>query len=380
MEDVTVQGLAEPRFASVAREFRAGFAHRGEVGAALAVYVHGRPVLDLWGGLADPGTGRRWERDTVQVVWSATKGLVATCLAMLVDRGRLDYADPVCRHWPEFAQAGKRDVTVGELLSHQAGLPYLDEPVPFAVVAVPDALSDRLARQRPFWKPGTAVGYHAVTWGFYAGELVRRVAGRSVGAFLAEEVAGPLGVSAYIGTPPDAAASVARLVPAPDAGAGWLPGSDLARALLAVPELALPGADHDPAVLALEIPSGLGVTNARALARVYAVLAAGGTHGGVRLMSPAAVKAATATAAEGPDRILGELVGYAQGFMKPSTAFFRISADPEAFGHPGSGGSLAFADPAAGLAFAYVTNAQSAAHTDGRALSLVAAVHRALGA
>ncbi|MDI2127312.1 serine hydrolase domain-containing protein [Yinghuangia seranimata] len=446
MEDATVQGHAAPEFAAVEREFRTHFAERGEVGAALAVQVRGLPVVDLWGGLADPETGRPWEHDTVQVVWSATKGLVATCLAMLADRGRLDYASPVCRYWPEFAAAGKQRVTVGELLSHQAGLPFLDEPIPLSTVAVPDALSDLLAAQRPHWEPGTAHGYHAVTWGFYAAELLRRIDGRTVGAFLNDEVAGPLGVRAYIGTPREVAATVATLVPAPPAvpamgeagtttagtgarpggspdpaGSGgtqggtggrggvadrgaatpsgtpasdtsdtsdtsasgapaWDPDSDMMRAMLTLPELALPGADHDPDVLALEIPSGCGVTNARALARVYAALAAGGTLDGVRLMAPDSVKAATTTAVEGQDRILGELTAFAQGFMKPSTSFFQVSGNPEAFGHPGSGGTLAFADPACGLSFAYVTNGQTLSHTDWRALSLVDAVYRVLAA
>ncbi|MEU8132844.1 serine hydrolase domain-containing protein [Streptodolium elevatio] len=382
MEDATVQGFAAPEFDAVAREFRANFAVRGEVGAALAVQVRGRPVVDMWGGLAAPAAGRRWEHDTVQVVWSATKGLVATCLAMLADRGRLDYASPVCRYWPEFAAAGKQRVTVGQLLSHQAGLAYLDAPITLADVAVPDALSDLLAAQRPHWEPGTAHGYHAVTWGFYAGELLRRIDGRTVGAFLSDEVAGPLGVPAYIGTPPEVAVGVATIVPsaAAEPSAAWDPDSDLVRAMFALPELAAPGADHDPGVLALEIPSGCGVTNARALSRVYAALAEGGTLDGVRLLSPDTVKTATAAAVEGPDRILGELTSFAQGFMKPATSFFQVSRDPQAFGHPGAGGTLAFADPAAGLSFAYVTNSQSASHTDWRAMSLVAAAYRALEA
>ncbi|MCF2532577.1 serine hydrolase, partial [Yinghuangia soli] len=167
--------------------------------------------------------------------------------------------------------------------------------------------------------------------------------------------------------------------PSPPAAA-WDPDSELVRAMLAIPELAAPGAAHDPGVLALEIPSGCGVTNARALARVYAALAAGGTLDGIRLMSPDTVKAAGTTAAEGQDRILGEPTAFAQGFMKPATSFFRVSGNPEAFGHPGSGGTLAFADPAAEIAFAYTTNSQSAAHTDWRALSLVDAVYRALDA
>lgn len=400
MEDLTVQGFTAPEFDAVAREFRANFAERGEVGAALAVLVRGRPAVDLWGGLADPAAGRPWEHDTLQVVWSATKGLVATCLAMLADRGRLDYASPVCRYWPEFAAAGKQRVTVGQLLSHQAGLPYLDAPIALADVAVPDALSDLLAAQRPHWEPGTAHGYHAVTWGFYAGELLRRIDGRSVGAFLSDEVAGPLGVPAYIGTPREVAAGVATIVPlaapeevgartgaAGETGAGsappataWDPDSDLVRAMFALPELAAPGAAHDPDVLALEIPSGCGVTNARALARVYAALAEGGTLDGVRLLSPDTVKTATTAAVEGQDRILGELTSFALGFMKPATSFFRFSRDPQAFGHPGAGGTLAFADPAAGLSFAYVTNSQSASHTDWRAMSLVEAAYRALEA
>lgn len=282
-----VDGFVAPEFASVEAVFKENFAIRGEVGAALAVHVRGRPVVDLWGGLAEPAAGRAWERDTVQVVWSVTKGLVATCVAMLIDRGELDPGLPVCRYWPEFAAAGKRDVTVAQLLSHQAGLPFLDDPITLAQIAVPDALADALAAQRPAWEPGTAHGYHAVTWGFYASELIRRVDGRTVGAFLSDEVAGPLGVDAHIGLPAAITPRLAHLTAiAPmDPGAIDL-ASDLGRAMLAMPELAIPGADHDANVLAWEVPSGLGVTNARALARVYAVLCAGGTLDGVRLLSP----------------------------------------------------------------------------------------------
>ncbi|MFF7244209.1 serine hydrolase domain-containing protein [Embleya sp. NPDC008237] len=374
-----VDGFVAPGFAPVQAAFEENFALRGEVGAALAVHLHGAPVVDLWGGLAEPDAGRSWEPDTVQVVWSVTKGLVATCLAVLIDRGLLDPALPVCRYWPEFAAAGKRDVTVAQLLSHQAGLPFLDEPITLAQVAVPDALADALAAQRPVWEPGSAHGYHAVTWGFYASELIRRVDGRTVGTFLAEEVAGPLGVDAHIGLPATVVPRLAHLTTlAPTDPALLDLDSDLGRAMLALPELAAPGADHDPDVLTWEVPSGLGVTNARALARVYAMLAGGGTLDGVRLLSPATVTEVTRTVVEGPDRILGEHTAFSLGFMKPETAFFAVSTDSAAFGHPGSGGPLAFADPASGLAFAYVTNGQSPLHTDVRALGLIDAVRGCL--
>jgi CubicO group peptidase (beta-lactamase class C family) len=375
-----VDGHTEPGFGAVEAAFTRNFSSRGEIGASVCVYVHGKPVVDLWGGYADPGSGRRWEEDTLQVVWSATKGLVATCLAMLIDRGRLEPGLPVARYWPEFAENGKQDVTVAQLLSHQAGLPYLDEPVRLARLVEPGGLAADLARQKPVWEPGTAHGYHAITWGFYAAELVRRMDGRSVGRFFAEEVAGPLGVEAYIGTPAHAAARAAVLVPDPQPSRQiWSDtASPLLRAMLALPDLARPGADHDPEVLRLEVPSGLGVTNARALSRVYAALAAGGTLDGVRLCSPAVVAAVTATAVSGTDRILGEHTAYGLGFMKPQTAFFGVTPNPDGFGHPGSGGTIAFADPAAGLAFAYVSNRQTPAHTDQRALSLVEAVYRSL--
>ncbi|MGW9207939.1 serine hydrolase domain-containing protein [Embleya sp. NPDC055664] len=375
-----VDGFIAPGFAPVQAAFEENFAIHGEVGAALAVRLRGAPVVDLWGGLAEPISGRSWEHDTVQVVWSVTKGLVATCLAILIDRGRLDPALPVCRYWPEFAAAGKQTVTVAQLLSHQAGLPFLDEPITLDQVAMPDALADALAAQRPVWEPGTAHGYHAVTWGFYASELIRRVDGRTVGAFLAEEVAGPLGLDAHIGLPAAELPRLAHLTTiAPSDPALLDLGSELGRTMLALPELAVPGADHDPSVLTWEVPSGLGVTNARALARVYAMLGAGGTLDGVRLLSPETVADVTSTVVAGPDRILGDHTAFSLGFMKPETTFFRVSPDPAAFGHPGSGGPLAFADPATGLAFAYVTNGQSPLNTDVRALGLIEAVRECLG-
>ncbi|MGC0421528.1 serine hydrolase domain-containing protein [Embleya sp. AB8] len=375
-----VDGFIAPGFAPVQAAFEENFALHGELGAALAIHLHGVPVVDLWGGVAEPATGRGWERDTVQVVWSVTKGLVATCLAILIDRGRLDPALPVCRYWPEFAAGGKRDVTVAQLLSHQAGLPFLDEPITLDQVAMPDALADALAMQRPAWEPGTAHGYHAVTWGFYASELIRRVDGRTVGMFLAEEVTGPLGVDAHIGLPGAVVPRLAHLTTLAPMEPGLLDlGSDLGRAMLALPALAAPGADHDPDVLAWEVPSGLGVTNARALSRIYAMLGAGGTFDGVRLLSAETVTEVTTTVVAGPDRILGEHTAFSLGFMKPETAFFAVSANPAAFGHPGSGGPLAFADPATGLAFAYVTNGQSPLQTDVRGLGLIEAVQGCLG-
>ena len=381
-QERAVGGDVDARFGAVAEAFAENFTTRGETGAAVAVYLGGVRVVDLWGGMAAPG--HPWQRDTVVGIFSTTKGLAAMCVTLLADRGLLDYDVPVATYWPEFAQAGKGSVTVAQLMSHQAGLSALDEPITLATVADSDALSRALAEATPLWVPGAGHGYHAVTFGFYAGELVRRVTGVSLGTFFQREIAGPLGAAAYIGTP-------AGVVPATTTQAGFsaamadperpivkammTPGSITARSMFAMPELAAPGAMDSDVVRRLEIPSVNGVADARSLARIYAAFA--GLDGSA-LCSPETVRRATATAVSGEDLVLFEHTEYALGFLKPGTSFFTVSRNSEAFGHPGSGGSLAFADPVAGIALAYVTNTLMGSNTDPRSTEVIKSVYACL--
>lgn len=382
----TVSGRADDRFAPVAEVFADNFATRGETGAACAVYADGALVVDLWGGRASPDGA--WDRDTTVGIYSTTKGLAAICVALLADRGQVDYGEPVARYWPEFAEGGKEAVTVAQLLSHQAGLAALDEPLSLATVADQDALGARLARQQPLWPPGSGHGYHAVTFGFYAGALVRRITGVSLGTFFRREVAEPLGAAAYIGAP--AGLTTATTVQAgfgaamldrsrPIVQAIMTPGSVTSRAMFAIPELAAPGAMDSDGVRRLEIPSANGVADARSLAAIYAAFAGQRTDARLApLCRPDTVGRATTTVVAGEDLVLFEHTAFAMGFMKPETSFFAISPNDASFGHPGSGGSIAFADPVAGVAVAYVTNTLMGSHTDPRSAEVIAAVYGCL--
>ncbi|PZF91889.1 serine hydrolase domain-containing protein, partial [Micromonospora endophytica] len=212
-----VQGTVAPGFEGVREVFARNFATHGEVGAAVCVYRHGRPVVDLWAGVADPDTGRPWREDTLQVVYSTTKSATAACAHLLSQRGELDLDAPVAAYWPEFAAAGKEGIPVRWLLSHQAGLPALDTPVSLADIRSWDPVVRALARQAPVWTPGTAHGYHGLTYGWLVGEVVRRVSGRSLGDYFAEEIAAPLGLDFWIGLPASELPRVSRIVEPPPA-------------------------------------------------------------------------------------------------------------------------------------------------------------------
>ena len=385
------EGDVVPGFERVADAFGGNFERNGDVGAAICVYQHGRKVVDLWGGLADPATGRRWAPDTLQLVYSATKAATATCAHLLAQRGVLDLDQPAARYWPEFAAEGKADIPVRWLLSHRAGLPVIDRPIPLAALLAWGPMATALAAQRPAWEPGTAHGYHGRTFGWLVGEVIRRVSGRSVGAFFAEEIAAPAGLDFFIGIPPTERARVSRMIiddpPGPEVAEIPLdqipeqfrglvaavtdPMSLLNRAFaLSVPDVDF----NDPEVQAAEIPSSNGICTADGLARLYAGLI--GEVNGVRILDAATTTAAVAEQAAGTDRVLLVPSRYASGFMLPTQE--APLGGPSSFGHPGRGGSLGFADPESGIAFGYVVNHIRQDLNDTRAATLVAAVQACL--
>lgn len=386
------EGDVAPGFERVADAFGGNFERNGDVGAAVCVYQHGRKVVDLRGGLADPATGRRWAPDTLQLVYSATKAATATCAHLLAQRGELDLDQPAARYWPEFAAEGKADIPVRWLLSHRAGLPVIDHPIPLAALLAWDPMTAALAAQRPTWEPGTAHGYHGRTFGWLVGEVIRRVSGRSVGAFFAEEIAAPAGLDFFIGIPPTERARVSRMIiddpPGPEVAdipldqipeqfrglvaAFTDPMSLLNRAFaLSVPDIDF----NDPEVQAAEIPSSNGICTADGLARLYAGLI--GEVDGVRILDAATTAAAVAEQAAGTDRVLLVPSRYASGFILPTQE--APLGGPSSFGHPGRGGSLGFADPESGIAFGYVVNHIRQDLNDTRAATLVAAVQACLG-
>jgi CubicO group peptidase (beta-lactamase class C family) len=387
-----IGGSTAPGFEEVRTAFAANLTGGQEVGAAVTVYLHGRKVVDLWGGIADPETGRPWERDTLQVVYSTTKGVTAACAHLLAQRGELDLDAPVADYWPEFAANGKDRIPVRWLLTHQAGLPTIDHPITPAEAIAWDPMVTALAAQRPSWEPGTDHGYHGHTYGWLVGEVVRRVSGRSLGTFLAEEIAGPLGLDLWIGLPETERHRVSRIIAAPldlDALARidldalpepmrevmavyTDPTSLTVRSLLTI---ITPALDHnDPDEQSAEMPSTNGICTARALARFYAALI--GEVDGQRVLSPETLAAATAEQVSGVDRILRVPVRIGTGFGLPTPDAFWYS--PTAFGFPGMGGSLGFADPASGLAFGYVMNHVLEGTPDRRAATLLDAVQRAM--
>ncbi|MER5643617.1 serine hydrolase domain-containing protein [Streptosporangium sp. NPDC002524] len=386
-----IGGSTAPGFEGVREAFAANLAGGQEVGAAVGVYLHGRKVVDLWGGIADPATGRRWERDTLQVVFSTTKGVTAACAHLLAQRGELDLDAPVADYWPEFAANGKERVPVRWLLTHQAGLPAIDHPITPAEAIAWDPMVTALAAQRPFWEPGTEHGYHAHTYGWLVGEVVRRVTGRGIGTFLAEEIAAPLGLDLWIGLPESELPRVSRIVAAPvdldalariDLDSLPEPVREVMRAYADPTSLTVramsvvtPMLNHDdPAEQVAEMPSSNGVCTARALARFYAALI--GEVDGHRVLEPGTLAAATAEQAAGVDRVLRVPVRIGTGFGLPTPDAFWYS--PTAFGFPGYGGSLGFADPETGLAFGYVMNHIQEGVPDRRAADLLDAVHDAV--
>lgn len=381
-----IDGTVAPGYEAVRAAFAANFADQGDIGAAVCIYRDGQPVVDLWGGLADPDTGKPWERDTLQLVYSATKGVVASAAHLLVQRGQLELDAPVARYWPEFAAAGKAEIPVRWLLTHQAGLAALDKPVPLADALAWTPMVDALAAQAPNWLPGTDHGYHGRTFGWLVGEVIRRITGHTVGQFVAEEIAGPYAVDFFIGLPPAEQHRVSRLVFAPKPDLESMPDElipEQIRPMVAAmrdPESLTnrafqitdpPDIDfNSPTVQAAEIPASNGIGTARGLARLYASLI--GEVDGRRLLTPETLADAIREQTSGIDRVIMLPDRYATGYMLPIADL--TLGGPDSFGHPGRGGSLAYADPTRNLAFAYVTNHIVEGALDLRARNLVDAL------
>jgi CubicO group peptidase (beta-lactamase class C family) len=389
---MTTDGFTAAGFDGVRAAFDKNFAEGLEVGAAFAAYRRGELVVDLWGGVADDTAGRPWERDTIALVFSTTKGAAAVCAHQLVDRGLLELDVPVAKYWPEFAQAGKADVPVDFLLSHRAGLPYVDEKLTLEQVVAWDPLIRAFERQTPIWAPGTQHGYHALTYGYLVGEVVRRITGMSIGTHFAREVAAPLALDFWIGLPEEHEARVAPLVGGlmadtsnldPDTRAMMEafigPETILGKSMTLGGAFAAEGAHNvfnTRAVHAAEIPAAAGITDARSLARMYAACI--GEVDGVRLLSDARMRDASTQRTEGPDAVLMGLdLQWGLGFMVPGS--MMPIGGPHSFGHFGAGGSMGWADPDAELSFGYVMNRMDMGMAgDQRSSRLVNACYEAL--
>ncbi|MFJ4787285.1 serine hydrolase domain-containing protein [Streptomyces sp. NPDC088794] len=382
----TVHGDCDERFAAVRTAFEENFRDRDELGAAVTVTVGGEVVVDLWGGWADGARTRPWERDTLVNVWSTSKGPVALCAHILADRGLLDLDAPVAAYWPEFAAAGKENVLVRHLLSHRAGLAGLCEPHSLEQLYDWEFTTRRLAATEPWWEPGTVSGYHALTYGFLVGEVVRRVSGLLPGAFLEREVTGPLGVDFTIGLPEKEAGRAAELMHPPVASASEQAAifSQLTPVAIAALTNPLAGATeaNSPEWRAAEIPAANGHGTARAVATLYGVLAGRGSYGGHRVLSAEAAERVREGQGSCRDLVLGAgfehetEVALGLWLSGPNGSY---GPNPRAFGHDGFGGSCGLADPDAGVSLGYVMNRMGPHIADDpRKMALVDALYSAL--
>lgn len=392
-----MEGFVANGFAPVADLFDQHLATGIEKGAALAAYHHDHLVLDIWGGEARPGIP--WSEDTVVPVFSTSKGATALVIQLLCDRGVLDVTRPVAAYWPEFAANGKGTITLEHVLTHSAGLPSFSNYQEILSHDSADGwdrrdeIVQRLATDTPEWEPGSYPGYHAVTFGWILGEVVRRATGRPIGEVFHTEVAEPLGLDSWLGRPDDIADRVAKLIaPLPPTDPDELKllaqvlgsGSITGRALVVGPSGGLDyAADvaNSTTFQQAEAPAANMVTDARSLARMYAMLGAGGTLDGVRIASEESTTEHTRVRMEAHDVVLMKDRRYALGYMLQADPIGRFGPNPDAFGHPGMGGSVGFADPQASVSFGYVmTQMVPALDTDERSKALVAAVYECLEA
>jgi len=399
-----VAGFCDPQFERVAEEFTRNFQERGEVGASVSVTIEGEPVVDLWGGTAHPETGAPWTKDTLSIIWSSTKGATALCAHILASRGLLDLDAPVVQYWPEFGQAGKETIPVKMLLNHQSGVAAVRDPLPPGAFHNWELMVETLAKQEPFWKPGSMHGYHGFTFGWLVGEVVRRVSGKSLGTFFREEVAEPLGLDFWIGLPEELEERVALMIPAPPPGPeGPIPPMFAAMADPTSLQTLLmfnsgghmmPGPDgvfgfNLQAAHAAEIGAAGGISNARGLAGMYAPLANGGSLKGVNLVSKDTLaRMAAVSSASALDACILAPTRFSLGYTKSIDNRREPSCNEndsliyseEAFGHSGFGGSLGFAEPAARMSFGYVMNRMGEGlGINARGQSLVDAVYLSLG-
>ena len=361
-ESTTIDGDVEPGFEAVADAFAANFRDRGEVGAAVAAYVDGRKVIDLWGGLADPAAGRAWTADSVPILFSMTKG-VSTILALrLLEQGLLDLDAPVATYWPEYGTAGKEHTTVRHLLSHRAGLPAVDGPVSWEDLADPSGMAARLAAQEPVFEPGTHHVYQAITFGWLVGEVIRRASGLSYGEALQREVVGPLGLDLWVGLPEEQEDRVAPIQP-PDIPVeiieavmpeGSMPWRIMTLNGLMPVSIAGPGIGmNDRRWRAAEVPSANLMATARSVARMYAATI--GEVDGVRLLQAETVADATIVRSDGPQWDGNpDQPSWGTGFLLPFPRQPQLG--PRSFGHDGAGGPIGFADPERGASFAHTLN------------------------
>ncbi|MBX3495325.1 MAG: beta-lactamase family protein [Parvibaculum sp.] len=374
---VEIHGTCAKGFEAVRDTFAAHFSGAGEVGASVAIVRDGQVVVDLWSGSADRARTRPWTRDTLANVWSTTKGMGSLVCGMLVERGLIAYSDKVSAHWPEFAAEGKGDITIGQMLSHQAGLCGPTTPTTVEEMCNHALMAERLAAQAPIWAPGSRSGYHALTVGILAGELVARVTGKSIGTWFRENVAEPHKVDFHIGLPASEDFRVAEMIPSATSSLPppeTLNVSQVAALGNPAPDARVP---NERFWRGAELSSANGQGTAAAIARVYGALAGDGRIEGKVLVKPETIRAMTDLQIEGPDEVLGMPARWGAGFILNVGGLY--GPNDEAFGHSGWGGSFGLADPKTGLGIAYVMNQMGPDLAgDARANALIAATYASL--
>jgi CubicO group peptidase (beta-lactamase class C family) len=347
-----VQGTCEARFDGVRRTLAANLDSAADVGASVAVYLHGEPVVDIWGGYADRDAGTPWERDTLTNVWSTTKTMTFLCALMLADRKQLDFHAPVATYWPEFAEGGKQDIEVRHIMSHTAGLPGWEEKLESEQLADWERCTSLLAAQRPWWEPGTASGYHAVTQGYLIGEVVRRITGESIGQWFAKEVAKPLGADFFIGLPASEDDRVSLVIPPPPLDPSTMDVSDIMAKTFLNPPV-------DANLVAeewwrrAEIPAANGQGNARSVAAIQSIIAGRGTARGVRLLSAQGTDAIFEEQSNGTDLVLGVPLRFGMGYGLSNA---EMPIGPRSCYWGGYGGSIIVIDQETELTISYVMN------------------------
>jgi CubicO group peptidase (beta-lactamase class C family) len=388
-DHVIVHGDVAAGFEEVQQAFVANFDQHGDVGAAFTLFVGGTKAVDIWGGVADVKTDREWDRDTLTLVYSASKGITAIVAHLLAQSGELDLDAPVVSYWPEFGAEGKQNVPVRWLLSHRTGLPTLEHRVTLEEALAWEPAVGVLATQHPLWEPGTTYGYHALTYGWLIGEVIRRATGRSLSQILAEDISRPLGLDLWIGLPASEEPRVSRLIAATppvldEAALAVIPSDQLQRLRESTDPSSLafrtlnpthpPFNFNSPALHAAELGAANAITTARALATLYASTM--GEVGGIRILAPATVAAAAKEQSSGTDFVMRTPGRFGTGFQLPIDGSLM---GPSSYGHAGAGGSLGFADPETGVAFAYVMNRmQIFLGPDPRTRGLIEAVRRAV--
>lgn len=388
-----ITGNCQTGFGAVAEAFGENFAERDEIGAAVAVVVAGEPVVDLWGGWMDRSRSCPWREDAIVNVWSVGKPFLAVSLFQLMDAGKVELEAPVARYWPEFAQAGKDSITVRQVLNHSCGLPAIGKPLPAGFMLTSwEGMVEAIAEQAPWWEPGTRFGYHVNTFGFLIGELIRRVDGRRYGTYVREEIAEKHGIDFLAGFGPEHDARVAEWAayvappdepsqrPWLDQDPATLSGVDLARYMAYRNPAPLPGTDMNSRVWrAAEYPATNPHSNARAVARFYGALATSGMLDTGRLVSSESIERANTIESDGEDAMLMRPNRFGLGFQLTIPGVRPLGPGPRAFGHYGNGAVLGFADPDAGVGFAYVCNRAGRSWRDPRNIALVDALYTAMG-